>query len=118
MRNEIGRSIAMFRKKKGYTPGQLAIIAEISLPVLRTIESGKCAPTIEEVERIANALRERPERIIGWRREGGGIITWWEELEDGKALHVEWEKPFRMVFNESYPCEGAAKLVFEEEIDE
>ena len=112
--SETGKNIARRRKELGYTPKQLAEMCDMDRNLVNYIESGKITPTIRHVESIAEALRIRPERLLGWRRDGGPFITWWEEGGGERILHVEWEKPYKLIANESYPTDGAVRLIFEE----
>ena len=111
---EVGKNIRRYRMELGMTPKRLAAMCELEVSTIQYIENGKLTPTLEMIEKIASALRQRPERLTGWKREGGPIISWWEQTEEGTVLHVEWEKPFRLASNESYPMDGAVRLVFEE----
>lgn len=112
--NETGKNIVKRRKELGMRPRQLAEMCDMNPVIVAGIESGKYTPTIQEVESIADALRIRPERLLGWRRDGGPFITWWEEGGGERILHVEWEKPYKLIANESYPTDGAVRLIFEE----
>ncbi len=112
--SEFGKNITRYRKDLGMTPRQLAEMCEIDKDRLKELENGKEDPTLAEVKALSDALRIRPERLLGWRRDGGPFITWWEEGGGERILHVEWEKPYKLIANESYPTDGAVRLIFEE----
>ena len=114
MRRDIGKNISRFRRELNMTPRALAGAAGLSKERVTEIESGRAEPNLNEIEMLAGALRQRPERLTGWKREGGPFILWWESRDNEKTLHVEWEKPFRLVEAEEGITEGFVKLVFEE----
>jgi len=54
--DEIGDTIVLLRKQRGYTQEHLALECEISVSYLRRIEHGDANPTINELWRIAEVL--------------------------------------------------------------
>ena len=53
---EIGETIVLIRKEKGFTQESLALETEISVSYLRLIEHGRANPTINELLKIAEVL--------------------------------------------------------------
>ena len=54
--DEIGESIVVLRKQKGWTQERLALDSDISVSYLRLIEHGQANPTIRELLKIASVL--------------------------------------------------------------
>jgi len=52
----VRRNIVKFRQKKGWTQEKLAFEAELSKAGMCVIESGQRSPTINTLEKIAEAL--------------------------------------------------------------
>jgi transcriptional regulator with XRE-family HTH domain len=56
LKNRIGQKIKTLRTEKNLTQEQLAEKAGISIDFLSLIERGRNAPSLESLEKIANAL--------------------------------------------------------------
>jgi transcriptional regulator with XRE-family HTH domain len=54
---DLGKAIKNFRKKKGWNQKKLSYMAKISQGYLSTIEKGKKQPSMDKLERIAEALK-------------------------------------------------------------
>ena len=54
--DEIGNSIVLLRKHRGFTQEHLALECEMSISYLRRIEHGTANPTIKELQHIADIL--------------------------------------------------------------
>ena len=52
----VGANIRKYRKARGYTQEQLAIYADVGSYYLSRLELGKENPTVETLQKIANAL--------------------------------------------------------------
>jgi len=52
----VGVNVRRYRKARGYTQEQLAIYADVGSYYLSRLELGKENPTIETLQKIANAL--------------------------------------------------------------
>ncbi len=61
------RNLRIFRKTKGLTQAQLAQRLGIATPQLTQIENGRNSPTLDTVERIANALDITPVLLLDAR---------------------------------------------------
>lgn len=57
IRQQIGLRVKRFREERKMTQEQLAEKAEISVNHLYRIESGKSAPSIDALDRLARALQ-------------------------------------------------------------
>lgn len=66
----LGESVRRLRQAKGLSQIELAARAKISLPTLKSIESGKAMPRIDSLQSVASALGEaifallRPVRVL------------------------------------------------------
>jgi transcriptional regulator with XRE-family HTH domain len=60
----IAKNIESIRLKRGLTQVELAQKAKISQPALHKIEAGKSSPSIETLEKIANALKVSVSELI------------------------------------------------------
>ena len=56
IKSKVGQKIKFFRRKIGVTQEALAEKANISVDFLSLIERGRNAPSLESLEKIANAL--------------------------------------------------------------
>ncbi|HAD81250.1 TPA: hypothetical protein DCG35_01990 [Candidatus Edwardsbacteria bacterium] len=54
---QIGKQVKAIRKKAGYTQERLAESAGLSLNYIHMIESGKRAPTVDTLNKIAGCLK-------------------------------------------------------------
>ena len=74
-----GKKIKELRQKCGYTPTQLAHLMEITPEELKMYESGKLPVTDELLAGFADALRTRPDNLIGFNPRTKLIINTVEE---------------------------------------
>ncbi|HBA40045.1 MAG TPA: XRE family transcriptional regulator [Deltaproteobacteria bacterium] len=65
----LGRRVRELRKKKGLTQERLAEIAALDVKYLGGIERGTENPTIETLEKLANALSVRVSQILDFEHE-------------------------------------------------
>jgi len=64
-KNTIGKNIRKFRNEKGISQDRLSKLADLSLNTIVNIESGGNAnPTIETLNKIANALGVKVDGLI------------------------------------------------------
>ena len=64
-KNTIGKNIRRFRQEKGISQDRLSKLADLSLNTIVNIESGGNAnPTIETLNKIANALGVKVDELI------------------------------------------------------
>lgn len=56
----LGKKIRLIRRARNLTQEQLAEYVDIGTPNISYIENGKFAPSIETLQRIANALKVPP----------------------------------------------------------
>ena len=59
-----GRNVRAIRLAKGWTQEQLAFEAGVKRAYISEIESGKRNPSLDVVERLANALEVGPEELV------------------------------------------------------
>ncbi len=60
LKKALGRQIQKIRKQKKYTQEQLAELIGIEVPSLSNIETGKYAPSIENLQKLSEVLQVRP----------------------------------------------------------
>lgn len=56
----LGKKIKEIRKKRNLTQEQLAELIDIEIPSMSNIETGKFAPSIETMQKLARELRVKP----------------------------------------------------------
>ncbi len=61
---DVGKTIRDLRVKAGYSQDKLVALSGISRSQLYFIESGRCVPRIETMEKIANVLNIKVSDII------------------------------------------------------
>ena len=65
----LGSNIKKIRKARGLTQEKLAEMVEISPPNISYIETGKFAPSIETLQKIARALNVEPYELYKFKQE-------------------------------------------------
>ncbi len=60
LKKALGQQIQKIRKQKKYTQEQLAELVGIEVPSLSNIETGKYAPSIENLQKLSEVLQVRP----------------------------------------------------------
>ena len=63
---EFGDRLRKARKAAGLSQEQLAILADISPVTLSKLENGRSLPTLKAFIRLAIALKETPNDLLGW----------------------------------------------------
>lgn len=66
----IGTTLRRLRKQKGFTLRKFAKLSGLSHSFISDIENGRCNPSIESLQKIANALDVKPhifltESVVG-----------------------------------------------------
>lgn len=61
---DVGKAIRDLRVKAGYSQDKLVALTGISRSQIYFIESGRCVPRIETMEKIANVLNIRVSDIV------------------------------------------------------
>lgn len=94
LKKQLGQKIKLVRKSKNMTQEQLAEIVDIGVPNISYIENGKFAPSIDTLQKIANALKVEPHELYKFTD-----IKSTEEIKDElfKALEAD-SKLLRIVY--------------------
>ena len=64
VRKRFGKRIRKFRKERGMSQEQLALVATIERSYLGAIERGERSPTLDKIASIAKALRVKPSQLL------------------------------------------------------
>lgn len=64
IRRQIGRNLAKFRKERGLTQEELAFDCELDRTYISGIERGVRNPTVVIVQKVANALKLPPHKLL------------------------------------------------------
>lgn len=64
LREVFGRNVRSARIERGWTQEQLAFEANVKRAYVSEIESGKRNPSLDVVEKIANALGVSPSKLL------------------------------------------------------
>lgn len=62
---KIIKNIRKYRKEKGYTQEQLALMSEISYDFMRKIETGKCGFSVQTLYKISVVLDTSVDILMG-----------------------------------------------------
>ncbi|MFH2121509.1 MAG: helix-turn-helix transcriptional regulator [Pseudomonadota bacterium] len=97
IKKKFGRRLFQLRTEAGMTQAKVATITNLSVDLISRIERGARAPSLETIEKIAEALSIRPADLFNFDGEELKIqsecpfevMELWKLLKDGRPHHIK-----------------------------